>query len=73
MFGIRILLYLVGIALVIWILVRLARAPRVAERPQKRVGSMVRCARCGVHVPENEALRSGNKHYCSSAHRDEDQ
>jgi uncharacterized protein len=31
---------------------------------------MLRCAHCGVHLPESEALREGGRTYCSAAHRD---
>lgn len=72
MFGIRVLLYLLGIALVVWILLRLAKGPRIESKPGKKVGDMVRCAHCGTYVPRNDALREGDKYYCSSNHRDED-
>ncbi|MDD0974251.1 PP0621 family protein [Pseudomonas fontis] len=29
---------------------------------------MVRCAHCGVHLPNDRALHRGNEWYCSSAH-----
>jgi len=56
MFGIRVLIYLLGIGLVIWILMRLAKAPRVEKTPAKKVDDMVRCARCGMFVPRHEAI-----------------
>ena len=31
--------------------------------------NMVRCAHCGLHLPENEAIQSRNAVYCSDAHR----
>lgn len=31
--------------------------------------NMVRCAHCGLHLPDNEAVMSGNTAYCSDAHR----
>ena len=31
---------------------------------------MVRCAHCGLHLPQNEAIDSANAVYCSQAHRD---
>lgn len=71
MFGIRVLIYILGIALVVWILFRLARTPRVENKPGKKVGNMVRCARCGTYVPRNEALQAGDRYYCCPAHRDE--
>jgi uncharacterized protein len=33
---------------------------------------MLRCARCGVHVPASEAIDVGDRHYCSAEHRDAD-
>ena len=69
MFGLRILLLVAGIALVIWILVRLARGPRPARRPRIEGGDTVRCARCGLYLPRDEALRDGDDYYCSEAHR----
>jgi len=32
--------------------------------------NMVRCAHCGLHLPENDAITSGKAPYCSAAHRD---
>ena len=31
---------------------------------------MVRCAHCGLHLPQNEAIASANAVYCGQAHRD---
>jgi uncharacterized protein len=28
----------------------------------------VQCALCGLHLPREEALRNGNRHFCSQAH-----
>lgn len=73
MFGIRILIYLLGIALVVWILFRLGRRSPI-EKPAKKqqVDDMIRCARCGTFVPRNEAIHEGDRDYCSTQHRDED-
>ena len=30
---------------------------------------MVRCARCGVHLPRSEGLMSGGEFFCSDEHR----
>ncbi|MEA2080892.1 MAG: PP0621 family protein [Pseudomonadota bacterium] len=72
MFGIRVLIYLLGIALVIWILIRLAKTPRVEKKSAKRVGDMVRCAHCGIYVPRHEAIQDSDRYYCCTRHRDED-
>lgn len=30
---------------------------------------MVRCAECGTHLPESEALPGRGGHFCGAAHR----
>lgn len=73
MFGIRVLIYLLGIALVIWILMRLAKTPRVEKKSAKKVGDMVRCGHCGMYIPRHESVQDGDHYYCCTGHRDEDQ
>ncbi|EIJ34284.1 PP0621 family protein [Thiothrix nivea] len=29
---------------------------------------MVRCLHCGLHIPEDEAISQGGKHFCSLEH-----
>jgi uncharacterized protein len=72
MFGIRVLLFLLGIGLVVWILIRLAKGPALAKKPQKKVGDMVPCSHCGVYVPRGEALQDGDRYFCCREHRDAD-
>jgi uncharacterized protein len=40
-----------------------------ASRPAVKGEEMVRCDRCGLNVPESEAIRDTGKWYCSDAHR----
>lgn len=40
--------------------------PNAPRLPDKR---MVRCAHCGLHVPEDEALRQQQHYFCSEKHR----
>jgi uncharacterized protein len=70
MFGLRVLILLLGIGLVVWILIRLAKGSKLANRPQKKVGDMVRCSHCGVYVPRSEAVQKGDRYFCSREHRD---
>ena len=72
MFGIRVLIYLLGIGLIVWILMRLAKGPRIEKQQTKKVDDMVRCARCGMFVPRHEAISAEDRYYCCSQHRDED-
>jgi uncharacterized protein len=71
MFGIRVLIYLLGIALVIWILIRLAKTPRMDKKSAKKAGDMVRCRHCGVYIPRHEAIPDSDQYYCCKQHRDE--
>ena len=59
----KLLLLLLGVWIVLTILKR--RQPPAAE---PKTGTMVRCAVCGVYLPENEAIVSGGRHYCCEAH-----
>lgn len=34
-----------------------------------RPALMVRCAQCQLHLPQDQALRSGDRWYCCDAHR----
>jgi len=60
------LLAIVGVVLIARNLLGRARS-RPAAPPAKGV-PMVRCARCGVHVPETGALRQGDAFFCSRRH-----
>ncbi len=40
-----------------------------ASQPPARGEPMVRCDRCGLNVPQSEALADGGNWYCSDAHR----
>ncbi len=48
---------------------------RAAARRERSKGSpqtperMVACARCGVHLPESEALEDAGQRFCSEEHR----
>jgi uncharacterized protein len=71
------LLRLLLIALAVWIIVVLIRnrSSRKAalKKPQnnQHIDSIVPCAICGTHVPEDEALHEDGKVYCSPEHRDQ--
>ncbi len=69
------LIRLLLIVLAVWIVLILVRQYRQrraqvqqARRPP-RVGTMVACEHCGLHVPEREAIRDDGHFYCSKAHR----
>jgi uncharacterized protein len=65
----KILLFIVSVLLIWWIL-RLLRGPSasMAGKSGPRVENMVACARCGLHIPENEAVSRQGRFYCSEEH-----
>ena len=69
--GFRTLIYILGIALVVWILLRRGRERSVTKKPDTKVGNMVRCASCGTYVPNSEAIKDGDSYYCCNAHRNQ--
>ena len=67
------LILLLFLALVAYLLLKGSKAPSrhgkdkvAADRPAER---MVECDHCGVHLPESESVRVGEKHFCSEEHR----
>ncbi len=73
MFGIRVLLFLVGIVLVAVILKRLAIGSRPAvTRRQDPVRKMVQCHHCGLYLPEQDAIQDSGRYYCAREHLRED-
>jgi uncharacterized protein len=65
----RLIVLLAAIALVFGGILRmLARVRRDSAAPQAPA-RMVRCARCDLYLPEQEALRRGDDYYCGEDHR----
>lgn len=67
------LVRLIIIALVIWLVVRMLR--RYLDKPTPSSNDrgatpkkIVRCAHCGLHIPEAEAVHSAGRDYCSLEH-----
>lgn len=69
MSGFRTLIYLLGIALLVWIVVRRGKERLAQKRPAIKTGDMVQCAHCGTYVPLGEAVREGERYYCCDDHR----
>jgi len=69
------LIRLLILGLIVWLLYRMVQRllnkPRPVQQGRRKAVStdMVRCAHCGIHIPENEALVRDGRHYCSEAHR----
>lgn len=65
----RLVIILIGLWLVLTLVKRALASRRKSPSDKPAVAKMVACARCGVHIPESEAVRDGNKYYCSEEHR----
>jgi uncharacterized protein len=70
------LLVLFVVAIGLWLVNKRLRGPARREpRPTAPPGgpklpdAMLACAHCGLHLPATDALRDGDKAYCSDAHR----
>ena len=59
------------LALLIYVVWRLIKSVTSRQRSATPPDTqrMLRCAHCGVHVPEHLALPHKDVHFCSSAHR----
>lgn len=66
------IIFFVVLALVVYFVIK--GASRVRQRPDVRdrlPERMVACGRCGVNLPESEAIEEGGHHFCSENHRRE--
>jgi uncharacterized protein len=71
----KLLILLLAVLAGVW-LWRRGRQPTPLRRPPPQDGQapalpMVRCGRCGTHVPGHEAVAGRRGSYCSAAHRRE--
>lgn len=62
------LIFLFAIVAVVYLLLKSFR--RAKNPGSLAAEDMVRCARCGVHLPIGESIRAEGQYYCCAAHRD---
>ncbi len=75
------MLKLLLLAVIIWLVYALLKKYSRSVDKDEQTGSvvppppenMVRCARCGVHLPRSEAILSRDETFCCEAHRSEHQ
>ena len=66
------------ILFVIWLAVHFIRrwinTPSVKRQAPKtkQIETFVACHKCGLHIPQQEAIESQGRYYCSESHRDAD-
>lgn len=65
----RLLLLIALIVLVVWLWKRFGQLLKSnPSKPEDSPLPMVRCAHCGVHLPQNQALQAGKHWYCNQDH-----
>ena len=67
----RLLVLILLVVLAVWLLRRALRGSRPAgqsEKPPLEQQDLVRCARCGVHLPRSEARQAEGALYCGEEH-----
>jgi len=69
----KILLIVIAFAVAFWMLRRIRRRAHDDMRPTVEPGAkdMVRCARCGIHLPRDEGVSSQEQYFCSKEHERE--
>jgi uncharacterized protein len=64
------------IAVAVWLAIYLLRRAlhyltpsKTASTPTESAKNMVRCAQCGLHLPESEAIAHHGHYFCCQEHR----
>ncbi|MFC6339264.1 hypothetical protein GIR22_17510 [Pseudomonas sp. CCM 7891] len=66
---VSLLFWIVPITVVVWLWRKSKRSAQAQQRPSEPGATpMVRCAHCGVHIPQDRALGSRQEWYCTPAH-----
>jgi len=70
------LIRLLIIAAIVWLTFRIVKnwqakntITKNKARKDSTIGNMVQCVKCGVHIPEQEALNYNGKLYCCEEHK----
>ena len=69
------LIKLIIVLFIGWILYSLFRRwqnqlPKSSSDSDEKIDTMVKCAECGVHVPQQNAIEYKGHFFCSKEHRD---
>jgi uncharacterized protein len=66
----RLVVVVILVVLAVWLIRRALRAsrPDVKVKDSSVQQDLVRCARCGVHLPRGEAREAGGALYCGEEH-----
>ena len=71
---IRFLALVVVVYLIAYFVRKLMDKPAATPKKKsvKQIDSVVPCHKCGLHIPENEAILQNEQHYCCEEHARED-
>lgn len=65
----RIILLALAVVVLVWLVRRaLSASSRDRDGSSARRGELVRCARCGLHLPKAEAQSVAGRYFCSEEH-----
>lgn len=65
------LILIIALVWLAWRLLKKVLLSNRSDQPQDNLDAphrMVRCARCGLHVPESDSVEDQGNHFCSQAH-----
>ncbi|MBJ2240065.1 envelope stress response protein PspG [Pseudomonas sp. MF6772] len=66
---VRLLFWIALIAAAVWFWRKFKRPASTQQQPgEQGAAPMVRCAHCGVHLPQDRALSQRQDWYCTQAH-----
>ncbi len=66
---VRIIILGAVIALAVMLYRKWQSAGQGTTRNDGQTSAMKKCAQCGIHLPEQDAIRSGEHFFCSEQHR----
>jgi uncharacterized protein len=64
----RLVVLILLIVLAVWLIRRAFRATQKSRQAPPVQGDLIACARCGMHLPRNEAREAGGRLYCGEEH-----
>jgi uncharacterized protein len=64
----RLILLALAVLVIAWLVRRALRGHRRANDSPTAAGELVRCARCGLLLPKDDARKSGGRYFCSDEH-----
>jgi uncharacterized protein len=64
----RFIVLIILVVAAVWLIRRALRAPKQNVEQGPSVQDLIRCARCGMHLPRAEAREAGGRLFCGDEH-----